>query len=205
MYSALRLQSEYPIGLCLVQSLGWTGMRKSSFTPYRILCRLSFSKPRRTKLNQIGQTGYKCTPLYSTIRISNQFVSLVKSGVDWKNAAVWHYIYHTYICLQVSIHHSHGITTAFPAQQGKQAVKLLLCTIYTQCHFFLYIILTVSFLFNIIIQQSHTLDENLNFLIQDKCSTAGVSYTFPKTHHTSCSQDRAKFPVHFPELFRHLS
>ena len=43
-----------------------------------------------------------------------------------------------------------------------------------------------------------TLDENLNFLIQDKCSTAGVSCTFPKTHHTSCSQDRAKFPVHFP-------
>ena len=41
-------------------------------------------------------------------------------------------------------------------------------------------------------------DENLNFLIQDKCSTAGVSCTFPKTHDTSCSQDRAKFHVHFP-------
>ena len=33
----------------------------------------------------------------------------------------------------------------------------------------------------------HALDENLNFLIQDKCSTAGVSCTFPKTHHTSCN------------------
>ena len=44
----------------------------------------------------------------------------------------------------------------------------------------------------------NSLDENLNFLIQDKCRTAGVSCTFPKTHHTSCSQDRAKFHVHFP-------
>ena len=43
-----------------------------------------------------------------------------------------------------------------------------------------------------------SLDENLNFLIQDKCSTAGVSCTFPETHHTSWSQDRAEFPVHFP-------
>jgi len=43
-----------------------------------------------------------------------------------------------------------------------------------------------------------TLDENLNFLIQDKCSIAGVSCTFHKTHHTSCSQDRAKFHLRFP-------
>ena len=43
-------------------------MGKSSFTPYWLLNRLMFFKPRGTKQLQIGQTGHQSTPLYLYIQ-----------------------------------------------------------------------------------------------------------------------------------------
>ena len=65
VYSILPLHSSWFVAVVKF-GVDWNG--KIQFTPYRILCSLSFSKPRRPKLPQIGQTGYQCTPLYLYIQ-----------------------------------------------------------------------------------------------------------------------------------------
>ena len=63
----------------------WDG--KIVFTPYRMFSWLSFFKPRRPNLPQVGQNGYQTTPLHLYIPNIKLVCDLsqVWVGLEWEN------------------------------------------------------------------------------------------------------------------------